>query len=48
MGTSTASGHYVCHIKKDDKWILFNDQKVAISDDPPKDMGYLYFFERQS
>jgi len=46
MGGSTLSGHYVCHIKKEGKWVLFNDQKVAISEDPPKDMGYLYVFER--
>jgi len=48
MGTSTSSGHYVCHVKKDGKWILFNDKKVAFSDEPPKDMGYLYLFERVS
>eukprot|EP01118_Nematostelium_gracile_P005226 TRINITY_DN1635_c0_g1_i1.p1 TRINITY_DN1635_c0_g1~~TRINITY_DN1635_c0_g1_i1.p1 ORF type:complete len:838 (-),score=281.18 TRINITY_DN1635_c0_g1_i1:110-2623(-) len=46
MGTSPASGHYVCHIEKDGKWYIFNDQKVALSEDPPKDMGYLYLFQR--
>jgi ubiquitin carboxyl-terminal hydrolase 5/13 len=46
MGSSTASGHYVCHINKGGKWVLFNDQKVAYSDDPPKEMGYLYLYER--
>ncbi|XP_024356450.1 ubiquitin carboxyl-terminal hydrolase 14 [Physcomitrium patens] len=46
MGTSTQSGHYVCHVRKNDRWVIFNDCKVAVSGDPPKDMGYLYFFER--
>eukprot|EP00850_Spirogloea_muscicola_P004468 SM000019S05012 [mRNA] locus=s19:437352:442456:- [translate_table: standard] len=46
MGTSTQCGHYVCHVRKEDKWVLFNDSKVAVSSDPPKDMGYLYFFTR--
>ncbi|KAJ7540223.1 hypothetical protein O6H91_10G005900 [Diphasiastrum complanatum] len=46
MGTSTQSGHYVVHIRKDGRWVIFNDCKVAVSSDPPKDMGYLYFFQR--
>lgn len=46
IGTSTHCGHYVAHINKDGKWVIFNDVKVAASKDPPKDMGYLYFFER--
>jgi len=45
VGSSTFCGHYVCHIKKDDKWTIFNDRKVAISQDPPFDQGYLYFYE---
>lgn len=46
MGTSTHCGHYVAHIHKDGRWVIFNDGKVGASIDPPKDMGYLYFFER--
>jgi ubiquitin carboxyl-terminal hydrolase 5/13 len=46
MGSSTQTGHYVCHIKKDGQWIMFNDAKVALSEETPKDMGYLYFYER--
>ncbi|OQV13825.1 Ubiquitin carboxyl-terminal hydrolase 5 [Hypsibius exemplaris] len=46
MGTSTACGHYVCHILKDDKWVIYNDEKVALSEKPPKDLGYLYLYER--
>ncbi|KAL8144321.1 hypothetical protein V2J09_017353, partial [Rumex salicifolius] len=46
IGTSTQCGHYVAHIQKDGRWVIFNDEKVGSSVNPPKDMGYLYFFER--
>ncbi|XP_039048550.1 ubiquitin carboxyl-terminal hydrolase 14-like [Hibiscus syriacus] len=46
IGTSTQFGHYVAHILKDGRWVIFNDDKVGASINPPKDMGYLYFFER--
>lgn len=46
MGTSSQVGHYVCHILKDGQWIIFNDNKVQISQRPPKDLGYLYLYER--
>jgi len=46
MGSNTACGHYVCHIKKDGRWVMFNDEKVALSEKPPLDLGYMYFFKR--
>ncbi|KAL2483615.1 Ubiquitin carboxyl-terminal hydrolase 14 [Forsythia ovata] len=46
IGTSTHCGHYVAHIRKDGRWVIFNDDKVGVSKNPPIDMGYLYFFER--
>lgn len=46
MGSSSQVGHYVCHILKNDKWIIFNDNKVAESQSPPKDLGYIYLYER--
>ncbi|KAF3453580.1 hypothetical protein FNV43_RR04020 [Rhamnella rubrinervis] len=46
IGTSTQCGHYVAHIFKDGRWVIFNDDKVGASINPPKDMGYIYFFER--
>lgn len=46
MGTSSQAGHYVCHILKDNQWVIFNDNKVALSQAPPKDLGYLYLYER--
>jgi ubiquitin carboxyl-terminal hydrolase 5/13 len=52
IGTSTNCGHYVAHIKKklgqEKQWILFNDAKVAKSEEPPFDMGYLYFYKRKN
>ncbi|XP_054732138.1 ubiquitin carboxyl-terminal hydrolase 5-like [Anastrepha obliqua] len=46
MGTSAQVGHYVCHIQKDGRWVIFNDSKVALSQNPPKDLGYLYLYKR--
>ncbi|XP_039614518.1 ubiquitin carboxyl-terminal hydrolase 13 isoform X2 [Polypterus senegalus] len=48
MGTSTMCGHYVCHIKKEGRWVLYNDHKVSLSERPPKDLGYIYFYQRIS
>jgi len=48
MGTSTSCGHYVCHIKKENRWIIYNDRKVAVSEAPPKNLGYLYFYKRKT
>jgi len=46
MGNSTSSGHYVCHIRRGDAWYLFNDTKVARSEAPPTDLGYMYLYRR--
>ncbi|VDM96536.1 unnamed protein product [Thelazia callipaeda] len=46
MGSSPFSGHYVAHMKKDSKWYLFNDEKVAISQNPPIFLGYIYLYKR--
>ena len=29
IGKSTDHGHYVCHIKKNGQWVLYNDEKVG-------------------
>ena len=47
MGSNTACGHYVCHIKRDGKWALYNDRKVALSESPPLDLGYMYVYQRK-
>nr|XP_009938350.1 PREDICTED: ubiquitin carboxyl-terminal hydrolase 13 [Opisthocomus hoazin] len=46
MGTSTMSGHYVCHLKKEGRWVIYNDLRVCASERPPKDLGYMYFYHR--
>lgn len=46
IGKNTGSGHYVCHLKKDGKWVIFNDEKVALSSKPPFPHAYLYLYQR--
>ena len=46
LGASTHSGHYVAYVRRDGKWIQFNDRKVAISVEPPIGDAYMYFFQR--
>ena len=46
MGTNANVGHYVVHIKKDNKWCIFNDQNVTESEKPHKELAYLYLYRR--
>ena len=46
IGKNTGSGHYVAHIKRGDKWVIFNDEKVAYCEGPPSEHAYMYFFQR--
>ena len=46
MGTSSMVGHYVCHLLKEGRWVIYNDEKVAVSENPPKDLGYIYMYQR--
>jgi len=46
IGKNTGSGHYVAHLKKDGKWVIFNDEKVALSEHPPIRHAYMYLFQR--
>ncbi len=47
MGANTACGHYVAHVRRPDgTWVLYNDAKVARSEAPPRDCGYLYIYRR--
>ena len=47
MGSSTLCGHYVAHIRESDgRWIIYNDNKVAVSENPPKSLGYIYLYRR--
>ena len=45
IGRNTDHGHYVCHALKD-QWALFNDDKVAASEAPPLDCGFMYLYRR--
>lgn len=47
LGSNTSCGHYVAHIKKEGRFVLFNDAKVAVSQNPPTDLGYLYIYQRK-
>ncbi|KAF4666663.1 Ubiquitin carboxyl-terminal hydrolase 13, partial [Perkinsus chesapeaki] len=54
VGRNVSHGHYVCHMLKEvtpgggpKKWVIFNDEKVAISADPPFDLGYIYLYKRR-
>jgi ubiquitin carboxyl-terminal hydrolase 5/13 len=47
IGKNTGSGHYVAHLKdKDGRWVIFNDEKVALSSKPPMEHAYLYLYKR--
>ena len=46
-GTSVHCGHYVSHVYKNGEWVLFNDNKVAVTPNPPIGEAYLYFLKRQ-
>lgn len=49
-GPSVHSGHYVAHIRKENGWTFFNDEKVVKADDETvaelKPFAYLYLFEK--
>lgn len=47
LGSNTSCGHYVAHIKKEARFVLFNDAKVAVSQNPPTDLGFLYVYRRK-
>jgi len=46
LGSSYGCGHYVCYIKKDKEWVLFNDAKVAKSSEPALGKGSVYLFRK--
>uniref|UniRef100_A0A915EQV9 USP domain-containing protein n=1 Tax=Ditylenchus dipsaci TaxID=166011 RepID=A0A915EQV9_9BILA len=46
IGSSPSSGHYVVHLKKNGTWYIYNDEKVAVSQNLPKSLGYVYLYKR--
>lgn len=47
LGSNTSCGHYVAHIKKEGRFVLYNDAKVAVSQNPPTDLGFVYLYRRR-
>lgn len=47
IGKNTSHGHYVCHARRGDDWVIFDDQKVAKSESPPFELGYVYLYRRK-
>lgn len=47
IGKHTGSGHYVAHMKRGDKWVIFNDEKVAYCETAPLEHAYMYLFQRK-
>mmetsp|Transcript_25074 Transcript_25074/g.34446 ORF Transcript_25074/g.34446 Transcript_25074/m.34446 type:complete len:433 (-) Transcript_25074:169-1467(-) len=46
LGKNTDHGHYVCHVKKNGQWVLFNDEKVGKCKVAPLGYGFMYLFKR--
>lgn len=48
IGKHTSHGHYVCHMRRGEggSWVIFDDSKVAKSEAPPLELGYLYLYRR--
>lgn len=48
MGRSTGSGHYIAHVRKQGRWLQFNDHKVSFATQPMRAAAYAYllFFRR--
>ena len=47
LGRNTTHGHYVCHIKKESKWVMYNDDKVMEAKNPPLKYGFMYLYKRR-
>lgn len=46
LGKNTDHGHYICHLKKGDSWVLFNDEKVGKAKSAPLGYGFMYLYRR--
>ena len=45
--SDVALAQHVLHVHKEGKWVLYNDRKVAASETPPLDLGYMYVYRRK-
>ena len=46
IGESAQDGHYVCYIRKNSRWILYDDDEVTESKEPPFHLGYMFLYRR--
>ncbi|KAG0242490.1 ubiquitin carboxyl-terminal hydrolase-like protein [Mortierella sp. GBAus27b] len=46
-GPSVHCGHYVSHVRKEGKWVLFNDNKVVDDPKAPISDAYMYILRRE-
>jgi len=48
IGSNTGCGHYVAHLRdKEGNFVIFDDEKVARSEKPPLQLGYVYLYARK-
>ena len=46
LGKSVHCGHYVCYIRHNNEWVLFNDRKVAKTNEPLIGKAYVLILRR--
>jgi len=40
------NSNQLIHLRSGNDWLLYNDEKVAISEEPPRQMAYMYLYRR--
>ncbi|KJP89125.1 hypothetical protein AK88_01211 [Plasmodium fragile] len=47
MGSNANSGHYMCYIKDDAQWYVYNDNKIGLCDtNKGRDTAYIHLYKR--
>ncbi|EUD66968.1 ubiquitin thiolesterase [Plasmodium inui San Antonio 1] len=47
MGSNANSGHYICYIKDDAQWYVYNDNKIGLCDtNKGRDTAYIHLYKR--